>query len=91
MFEIGKRYFDRHEWAQAEEYLEQALLLDGSVAAYHAKLGEVEMVLEHWEEAEAEYTAASLIEVDNPAYRERIKEARRRKSSNGELRDARSH
>jgi len=80
MFEVGKTYFDRHEWAQAEEYLEKALLLDGSVAAYHAKLGEVEMVLGHWEEAEAEYTAASLIDVDNPEYRAQIKEARRRKA-----------
>jgi len=37
------------------------------------------MVLGHWEEAEAEYTAASLIDVDNQEYRAQIKEARRRR------------
>ena len=40
-------------------------------------VGSVEMVLGHWEEAEAEFTAASLIDVDNPEYRAQIKEARR--------------
>jgi predicted Zn-dependent protease len=80
MFELGLLYLGRQDWAQAEDAFKKSVRLDGSVAACHAKLGEVEMVLGHWEEAEAEYTAASLIDVDNQEYRARIKEARSRKS-----------
>lgn len=79
MFDLGVLYLGRQDWAQAEDAFKKAVRLDGSVAVYHAKLGEVEMVLAHWEEAEAEYTAASLIDVDNQEYRARIKEARGRK------------
>ena len=79
VFRTGKIYFDRHEWGKAEEQFRKTLLLDGSVAAYHAALGAVEMVFEKWEEAEAEYTAAMLIDVANPEYRAQVLEARRRK------------
>jgi hypothetical protein len=72
-------YLGRHEWTFALEYLRKAVRFDGSVAAYHAGVGAVEMVLGHWEEAEAEYTAASLIDVDNQEYRSQIKEARGRR------------
>jgi len=78
-FAVGKNFVDRHDWSLAEEWLKKALRLDGSVAEYHATLGEVEMVLAKWEEAEAEYTAASLIDVGNAQYRAQILEARRRK------------
>ena len=78
-FNFGKAYSERHEWGKAEEWLQKTLLLDGSMAEYHAALGAVEMVLGKWEEAEAEYTAASLIDVLNPEYRAQIIEARRRK------------
>jgi len=50
------------------------------MAEYHAALGAVEMLLQKWEEAEAEYTAASLIDVVNQDYRAQMLEARRRKS-----------
>jgi Tfp pilus assembly protein PilF len=79
MFELGLLYLGRQDWAQAEDAFKKSVRLDGSLATYHAKLGEVEMVLGHWEEAGAEYTAASLIDVDNQEYRARIKEARSRK------------
>jgi Flp pilus assembly protein TadD len=80
VFRTGKIYFDRHEWGKAEELFRRALRLDGSVAAYHAALGSVEMVFERWEDAEAEYTAAMLIDVSNPEYRAQVLEARRRKA-----------
>jgi tetratricopeptide (TPR) repeat protein len=80
-FEAGDIYVSRHEWREAETLFKQALRLDGSVAQYHAALGEVEMILGKWEEAEAEFTAASLLDLENKAYRERVMEARRRKGS----------
>jgi beta-barrel assembly-enhancing protease len=78
-YAVGRVYFDRHEWGKAETAFKHTLQLDGSLAEYHASLGSVEMVLEKWEEAEAEYTAASMIDLSNQAYREQILEARRRK------------
>ena len=80
MYDEGMIYIDRHEWGNALESLRKAVRLDGSVAKYHASVGSVEMLLGHWEEAEAEYTAASLIDVDNQEYRAQIKEARRHRS-----------
>jgi len=80
-YEAGMIYLGRHEWMLALDSLRKAVRLDGSIAAYHAGVGAVEMVLEHWEEAEAEYTAAPLIDVDNQEYRLQIKEARRRRSN----------
>jgi len=79
-FNVAKVYLDRHEWGTAEEWFRKTLLLDGSMAEYHAALGAVEMLLQKWEEAEAEYTAASLIDVVNQDYRAQMLEARRRKS-----------
>lgn len=79
VFDAAMIAFDRHEWLKAEELFRRALRLDGSMATYHAELGAVEMVLEKWEEAEAEYTAASLIDVMNQDYRTQLLEARRRK------------
>jgi predicted Zn-dependent protease len=78
-FNVAKVYFDRHDWGTAEDWFKKTLLLDGSMAEYHAALGSVEMILQKWEEAEAEYTAASLIDVVNQDYRAQILEARRRK------------
>lgn len=76
VFADGEIYFARHEWGKAEEYFKRAVKLDGSVAQYHAALGDVELALEKWAEAEAEYTAASLIDVMNDAYRRGILRAR---------------
>ena len=78
-FAVGRVYFDRHEWGKAEDWFRHTLLLDGSLASYHAALGSVEIVLEKWEEAEAEYTAALMLDLSNQDYRAQILEARRRK------------
>jgi Tfp pilus assembly protein PilF len=78
-FERGMAYFDRHEWGKAADAFREALRLDGSVAMYHAALGEVMLVMNKWADAEAEYTAALLLDVDNTVYRARLKEARSRR------------
>jgi predicted NAD-dependent protein-ADP-ribosyltransferase YbiA (DUF1768 family) len=72
-------YYDRCEWGKAEAVFKHTLQLDGSLANYHAALGSVEMALEKWADAEAEYAAASMIDLSNQAYRAQILEARRRK------------
>ena len=65
-----------HQWDQAEQSFRKTLLLDGSVAKYHAGLGSLLMVLRRWGEAEAEYVAAVLLDLDNTDYRRLVKEAR---------------
>jgi cytochrome c-type biogenesis protein CcmH/NrfG len=50
--------------------------LDGSNPQYHAELGQVYMTLERWPEAEAAFTAAVLLDVDNARYRQLLKESR---------------
>jgi len=75
VFEDGKIYLARHEWDKAEEQFFKAVLLDGSVAPYHAALGSVELVLEKWAEAQAEYTAALMIDASNEEYRQRLIDA----------------
>ena len=72
-------YLGAHNWGLAKAEFQKALRLDGSVAAYHAALGEVLIVEQDWAGAAAEYTAALLIDVDNQDYRARLKEARSRK------------
>jgi Tfp pilus assembly protein PilF len=72
-------FLGAQDWSHAKAEFKKALRLDGSVAAYHAGLGEVLMVEEDWAGAAAEYTAALLLDVDNQEYRERLKEARSRK------------
>ena len=76
VFADGKIYFARREWGKAEEYFKRAVKLDGSVAEYHAALAAVELALEKWAEAEAEYTAASMVDVMNDEYRRGILRAR---------------
>jgi hypothetical protein len=78
-YERGMAYLGTHNWGRAKASFKEALKLDGSVAAYHAALGEVYFVEEDWAGAAAEYTAALLIDVDNEEYRARLKEARSRK------------
>jgi Flp pilus assembly protein TadD len=68
-----------HQWDQAEQSFRNTLLLDGSVAKYHAGLGSLLMVLHRWDEAEAEYVAAVLLDLDNAEYRRLVKEARSRR------------
>jgi predicted Zn-dependent protease len=75
VLEDGKIYLARHEWDKAEEQFRKAVLLDGSVALYHAALGSVELVLEKWAEAQAEYTAALMIDASNEEYRQRLIDA----------------
>jgi hypothetical protein len=78
-YERGMEYLGTHDWGLAKSKFKEALRLDGSVAAYHAALGEVLVVEEDWAGAAAEYTAAVLLDVDNKDYRARLKEARARK------------
>lgn len=68
-----------HEWVKAEETFQKAILLDGSVAEYHAALGALMMTLHRWVDAESSYTAAMLLDVDNADYRQKLKEARSRR------------
>jgi hypothetical protein len=75
-YKVGRSHLARHEWQDAENAFRRAIALDGSVAAYHADLGEVLIVGERWDEAEAAFTAAVLLDVDNTGYRERLKQAR---------------
>lgn len=72
----GKKYLGAHEWAKAEESFRLALQLDGSVAEFHASLGSLMMMLKRSVEAEAEFSAALLIDVDNEKYRKLLKESR---------------
>lgn len=76
VFAEGNAYMGSHQWAKAEESFRKTLLLDGSLAKYHVALGSVLMILEKWKDAEAEYTAAVLLDFDNPTYRRLVKEAR---------------
>lgn len=79
VFADAKAYMGSHQWDQAEQSFRKTLLLDGSVAKYHAGLGSVLMVLRRWDEAEVEYVAAVLLELDNADYRRLVKEARSRR------------
>ena len=69
----------RKEWDEAAEILRQALQLDGSVAAYHAALGEVMRALGKLDDAQASDSAAVLIDLDNTDYRETLKAIRRQR------------
>ena len=74
----GHRYFLRHEWTKAESALLKAVTLDGARALYHAELGRVYTTEERWAEAQASFSAAVLLDVDNPEYRRLLKLARSR-------------
>ena len=75
-FAEANSYLGSHQWINAEESFRKTVLLDGSVAKYHAGLASVLMLLEKWKDAEAEYTVAVLLDLDNPVYRRLVKEAR---------------
>ena len=75
-FVEANAFMGSHQWSKAEESFRKTVLLDGSVAKYHAGLGSVLMVLGKWKDAEAEYTAAMMLDLDNPVYRRMVKEAR---------------
>jgi tetratricopeptide (TPR) repeat protein len=75
-FNEANRLMGGHEWIKAEAAYRETLLLDGSQANYHAALGKVLMVLRKYDEAEAEYTAAVLLDLDNAEYRRLVKLAR---------------
>jgi Flp pilus assembly protein TadD len=76
-FARGQTHRARFEWERAEAAFHEALLLDGSVAAYHAALGAVLVVLERGAEAEAAYSAALLLDPENVEYRAGLLDARR--------------
>jgi hypothetical protein len=78
-FAEGNAYIGSHEWSKAEQSFQQAILYDGSVAQYHAAMGALMMLLHRWVDAEASYSAAVLLDVDNVAYRQKLKEARARR------------
>lgn len=75
-FAEAQRYIGSHRWEEAEAALRETLQLDGSVAKYHAALGKLLTVLRRYDEAVAEYTAATLLDLDNAEYRRLLKEAR---------------
>lgn len=72
----GKAFIGNHEWAKAEQSFREALQSDGSVALYHAALGSLMITLKRWNDAEAEFAAAVLLDVDNPEHRRQLKVAR---------------
>jgi hypothetical protein len=72
----AKAYMGQHLWNKAEASFRETLLLDGSIAKYHAELASLLMILGRYEEAEAEYSAALLLDVDNVSYRRLLKAAR---------------
>jgi len=78
-FANAKGYMGNHQWDKAEQSFRKTLLLDGSVARYHAGLASLLMVLRRWDEAEAEYLGAVLLDLDNAEYRRLVKEARSRR------------
>ena len=78
-YERGVLLLGAHRWSGAKAAFQEALRLDGSIAKYHAALGEVLMIEEDWAGAAAEFTAALLLDVDNAEYKVRLKEARSRK------------
>ncbi|MEO8561673.1 MAG: M48 family metalloprotease [bacterium] len=75
-YEQGKEFLGSHHWGYAKARFREALRIDGSVAAYHAGLGEVFMVEHDWAGAAAEYNTALRLDADNLTYRARLNEAR---------------
>ena len=72
----AQRLMGSHKWKEAEAGYRETLLLDGSVAKYHASLGKLLSLLRRYDEATAEYTAATLLDLENNEYRRLLKEAR---------------
>ena len=72
----AQRLIGSHKWKEAENAYRETLLLDGAVAKYHAALAKLLSLLRRYDEAIAEYTAATLLDLDNNEYRRLLKEAR---------------
>jgi predicted Zn-dependent protease len=72
----AQRFMGSHKWKEAEAAFQETLLLDGSVAKYHASLAKLFTLLRRYDEAVAEYTAATLLDLDNAEYRTLLKQAR---------------
>lgn len=75
-YQNGRAYLGDHQWSKSEGWLREAIRLDGSRAEYHAELGQLYMTLEKWPDAEAAFTAAVLLDIDNARYRQLLKESR---------------
>jgi predicted Zn-dependent protease len=75
-FVEAQRLMGSHKWQEAEAAYRETLLLDGSMAKYHASLAKLLSLLRRYDEAIAEYTAATLLDLDNPEYRRLLKETR---------------
>ncbi len=69
-------YMGNHAWTKAATSFREAIRNDGSVARYHAGLGQVLMIQHEWLDAQAAYTAAVLLDLDNPDYQKQLKRAR---------------
>lgn len=79
LFAEANAFVGSHEWTKAEQSFQKAILFDGSVAKYHAGMGDLMMILHRWTDASASFSAAVLLDVDNPDYRQKLKEARARR------------
>lgn len=75
-FDEGVVFMGNHAWTKAANSFRIAIRNDGSVAKYHASLGQVLMVHHQWLDAQAAYTAAVLLDLDNPEYQRQLKKAR---------------
>lgn len=75
-FDEGAVFVGNHAWIKAANSFREAIRNDGSVAKYHASLGQVLMVQHQWLDAQAAYTAAVLLDLDNPEYQRQLKKAR---------------
>jgi hypothetical protein len=75
-FADGSTYLGNHQWTKAAESFQLAISYDGSVAKYHAALGRVMMIQHRWLQAQAAYTAAVLLDLDNKDYQKQLKKAR---------------
>jgi len=79
-----RAYQDGHEalevrlYDQAEAKFREAVLYDGGEAKYHAALGELLLKRGKLAAAEAALSAAVLLDMENPRYRQLLAEARRR-------------
>jgi hypothetical protein len=76
LYQDGQGLLGSHRWDDAAEKFREAISKDGSVAKYHGALGKVMMIQHKWLEAQAAYSAAVLLDLDNAEYKSQLKKAR---------------